>query len=196
MRLDERREVLARLERRDREHVRPPEIATLAVGREARRRHPGRRRGCARAATPSVSATSSPVKRELTITTSHVRAACAVLRAVHAPRPRVHPLGEVQRHEVVDHRRANAAALRRIHPVAEVEHVEARRRRAPPAGRPTRLHAVRSACAAGTTGSRRSTAMPVERRLDLALAAPARRRERDDLVLPPASARPRSEPRM
>ena len=42
--------------------------------------------------------------------------------------------------------------------------------------------AVRTACAAGRTGSRRSTVDPVERRLDRAFAAPARRRERDQLV--------------
>ena len=94
------------------------------------------------------------------MTTSHALRRVPVLRAVHAHRPAVDPVGEVERDEVVDHRRADAAALRRIHPVAEVEDVEGADDASPPAARRARDQAVRSACAAGTTGRRRSAATP------------------------------------
>ena len=105
-----------------------------------------------------------------------------VLRAVHTPSARVHPLGEVDRDEVVHHRRADARPLRRIHPVAEVEHVEAshqplRRRR--PGTAPQRAQPVRC-------GHEREPPLhvdAVERRLDRASAARARRRESEKLVL-------------
>jgi hypothetical protein len=48
-----------------------------------------------------------------------------VLRTVHPLRAGRHPLGMVQRDEVVDHRRPDACALRRVHPVAEVQDIEA-----------------------------------------------------------------------
>ena len=52
---------------------------------------------------------SSAVKAEFAKITSHVRAAFSYLRAcIERVRAR-HPLGEVERHEVVDRRRAQAA---------------------------------------------------------------------------------------
>ena len=104
-----------------------------------------------------------------------------VFRRVHAPGPRVHPVGEVHRHEIVDHRRADAGALRRVHPVAEVEHIEVAddalsRRPAGPA--PRGPNGMRSR----QDGQPSLDRDPVERRLDRALSTPARRRECDQLV--------------
>ncbi len=68
---------------------------------------------------------SSAVNEEMVTITSQVRAAWAYLREVQPARPRVHPLREAQRDQVVDDRRAQPSALARVHPVREVEDVEA-----------------------------------------------------------------------
>ena len=178
--LDERREVLARLERRDGEHVRTPEVVALAVRGE----------GSVDARVGDVDALARDAERLGDVVAGEARVddhdvararRVRVLRRVHAPRPRVHPLGEVHRHEIVDHRRADAGPLRRVHPVAEVEHVEVaddalRRRPAEPA--PGRPHRMRG----GQDGQPALDGDPVERPLDLPLSLPARRRERDEVV--------------
>ena len=123
VRLDEHLQVLARLERRDGEHVRRAEVGGRPVGPK----RPSDA-GCATrirsSATPSVCSTSRPVYAEFTNTRSHVARGVPVLPAVHRPRPRGRPLRMMQRDEVVDRRRAHAGSLRRVHPVREVEHVE------------------------------------------------------------------------
>ena len=126
---------------------------------------------------------SSAVNAEMVTITSQVRAACAYFATVLPARPRVHPLGEAQRDEVVDDRRAHAAALARVHPVREVEDVE----RAGEAldGRdactaPERAPEVRRG------GKRDETALDrdaVERLLEPLPREHADRREGDDLVL-------------
>ena len=123
MRVDQRREVLAGLERRDREDVRAPEIRTLAVRREA-----GLDAGVG-----DVDPLARDAERLGDVVAGEARVddhdvarlrRVRVLRAVHALACGVHPLRMVERNEIVDHRRAHAAPLRRIPPVAEVEDVE------------------------------------------------------------------------
>ena len=87
----------------------------------------------------------------------------------------------MERHEVVDHRRADTAALRRIHPVAEVEDVEGaddvlERRPAEP--RPRGAQRMRGRH--DRQAPLRSHA--VERALDHPPAGPRHRREGDDVV--------------
>ena len=187
---EQRLEVLPRLERRDGEHVRAARESA-----RRRRREPGRRPGTrprpSRAGTPS-SSTTSPLG-ELGVDEDHVAGArgVPVLGAVHPLRPALHPLGEAQRHEVVDHRRADPAALRRVHPVDEVEHVdrpeEALDRR-PPGAAPALPPEVRER----EEAQPRLDRDPGQRLGDAPLALRARRREGDDLVLrrpPPRRAR-------
>ena len=99
---------------------------------------------------------SSAVNAELANITSQVRAAFAYLRPCIARVRAGHPLGEVERHEVVDRRRAQAGALRRVHPVGEVEHVERRRASARPAASraATRRCARRARRAASSAAAR------------------------------------------
>ena len=61
---------------------------------------------------------------EFAKTTWHVRRGVAGLARVHRDRARRAPLGVVERHEVVEHGRTHASALRRVHPLAEEERVE------------------------------------------------------------------------
>ena len=180
-----------------------PSARTARRGRRARRpagtpaSRPGWATRIRSGGTPSSSTTSAAVKSELTKMTSHVRAAFGVLRAVHRLRLRGRPLGKAQRHEVVDRRRAHAAALRRVHPVGEVEDVERAERRARAAGRPSRLQASRQRWANGSGDERSSTSRPSSASWIVASARGARRRERDDSCWPAAaSASPPSEPRM
>jgi hypothetical protein len=102
---------------------------------------------------------------------------------VHRLGTPVHPFRVVERDEVVDHRRAEPAALRREPPVAEVEDVQSARELLD--GRS--LHAAPD----GPQGVRphrdRQPPLqldPVQRRLDLPPPARAREREGDELVLP------------
>ena len=198
--LDERAQVLARLERRHRQEVRRRRGRRASPSAVNSAPMPGVRDEDAVARrTPSVAATSSAVKRR--VGEDHVAGprGVPVLAAVHRPRALRRPLGMVQRHEIVDRRRAHAAPLRRVHPVGEVQHVERRRASArPPGGRaPTTRCASRARTAATT--SRSSTSMPRERLGDHAPARGRGRRERDDLVAV-LGRRPRraraSEPRM
>ena len=108
VRLEERREVLPRLERRDGERVR--------AGRARAARPSGVKPGVD-AGIRDVDPLARDAERLRDVVAGEARVddhdvararRVAVLRAVHAARPRVHPLGEVQRHEVVDHRRADA----------------------------------------------------------------------------------------
>ena len=96
----------------------------------------------------------------------------------------------VERHEVVEHRRAHAAALRRVHPLAEDERVEPARE--PLDGRAARRGSTPCGARARRAAGRAARARrdPVERRADRGRAAQARRRERDELV--PARRRPRT----
>ena len=109
------------------------------------------------------------------------RGGVSVLAAVHRSRPRGRPLRMMERHEVVDRRRAHARALRRVHPVREVQRVE--RAEEPLGGRapepaPGGAHRVRERQRPGPDLDVDSR----ERRADPLRAADARRREGDDLV--------------
>ena len=121
---EQRLEVLPRLERRNREGVRPPELGALALARED-----GRRGGMcdAHALRLDVQQLAHVARRELRVADEDVSRFCRVpvLRAVHAHRAPVRPFGKTQRNEIVDRRRAHAGPLRREHPVREVQHVEA-----------------------------------------------------------------------
>ena len=103
-----------------------------------------------------------------------------VLAGVHRVRPPGHPLRVVERHEVVNRRRAQARLLGRVHPVGEVEDVEVAEPalgRRPAGPRPGRAPGVRadSVSAAARAGSRRAPPG--------SLASRRRgRRERDDRV--------------
>jgi hypothetical protein len=145
VRIEQRLEVLPRLERRDRQRVRLPEVGPLALVVED-----GRRGGMrdAHALGGNVKQLAHVACGELRVADEHVRRLCrvAVLRAVHANGASVRPLRETHRNEVVDRRRAHAVPLRREHPVREVQHVEAaeptlRRRVGQP--RPRRAPSVR-----------------------------------------------------
>ena len=120
---EQRLEVLPRLERRDGQRVRPPEVGALALAREDRRRS---RMRDAYALRLDVQQLAHVTRSELRVAHEDVGRPrrVPVLRAVHAHRPPVRPVGEAQRNEIVDRRRADATALRREHPVREVQHVE------------------------------------------------------------------------
>ena len=187
IRLEQRRKVLARFEGRHRQRVRPAELA--AEARRARTPH----------ATPSwpdagirdVHLLRGDTERlddvgacEARVDDHHVArlSRMPVLRAVHTARALVNPVGEVQRHEVVHHRRAHTGALRRVHPITEMENVEAPEhalRRRPAGATPDRAQRVRR---------RDDRQSPVdidagERGGDLAASAAAHRRERKQVVL-------------
>jgi hypothetical protein len=120
--LDQRLEILARLERGEAEHVRPAELGTLPVRRVS--------------GSDSRRCDADPLGRHVQVllhvaagvgrVDEHEIAFCGAreLVAVHRTCARRHPLGVQQRHEIVHHRRPDAAALGRHHPVAEVEHVD------------------------------------------------------------------------
>jgi hypothetical protein len=121
---------------------------------------------------------------ELRVREDHVARSrrVAVLGAVHPPGARMDPVGEAERDEVVDHRRADAGALRRVHPVREVEHVEAADEplcRRPAETAPRRAPRVGERQPADAPRNRN----PVQRLGDHARSGGARRREGDDLVL-------------
>jgi hypothetical protein len=88
----------------------------------------------------------------------------------------------VQRHEVVDRRRADAAALRWIHPVGEVQHVDLAEK-ALDAGPPQAAPTLAPEMGEGEKLQRDLDADPIEGGGDGLLALRARGRERDDLVL-------------
>ena len=67
------------------------------------------------------------MKREFAKTTSQVARGVPRLAGVHRDRARRAPLGVMERHEIVEHRRPHAAPLCRVHPLAEHERVEAAR---------------------------------------------------------------------
>ena len=148
--LDERGQVLARLERGDGEHVRPAEVGALPVGAE-RLLHAGIRDldPLRRDAEPldDVAARVLRVDEDEVTGAGRVR----VLGAVHRACLLRHPLGVPDRHEVVHGRRADATGLGRIHPVGVVEDVEraqeALERRACRAGSTRRASAARRAAA-------------------------------------------------
>jgi hypothetical protein len=104
VRLDQRREVLAGLERRDRQRIGLLELHALPDRRELRSHarirnvNPLRRHG---------ERLRDVVAGEARVDDHDVTGSrrMAVLDAVHAARARMHPLGMVQRHEIVNHRR-------------------------------------------------------------------------------------------
>ena len=120
---EQRREVLAWLERRHSQRIRPAEICVCA-GRDESLVDTGVRDMDRLRGDPE--RLDDVIAREARVDHHDVAGArcVAVLRTVHAPRALVYPLGEVQRHEVVHHRRAYTRPLRWVHPVAEVENVE------------------------------------------------------------------------
>src|SRR5581483_1982241 len=175
------REVLPRLERRDREQVRMAEVGSRARRAEAlvdagvRDVDAGRRH---------VEELGDLVLRELRGREDGVAgpSRVAVLRVVHPAGAALDPLGVPERDEVVDRRRADAAALGREHPVGEVEDVDGaeealdgRTREEAPALPPE----VREREEAEAQLDRDS----LERPRDRAEALRARRSERDELVV-------------
>ena len=189
MRRDQGLEVLARLERRDGEHVRPAEVGALAV-RPERRLHARVRHlhplGADAEPLDDVAARVLGVDEDEVGGARRVR----VLGAVHGGRLRRHPLRKAQRDEVVDGRRADAARLGRVHPVRVVEDVEAAEKaleRGPAEPAPGVAPALRER-------QRHEPELdvdPVERARDRLPPGGARGRERDDLV---RSARGLDEP--
>ena len=182
MRGDERLQVLARLERRHGEHVRPAEVGTLPVRPEDLLHaricdlHPLR---------PDTEPLDDVASGVLGVDEDEIGRArrVRVLGPVHRGRLRRHPLGEAQRHEVVDGRGADAAGLRRVHPVGVVEDVEVaedalERGAAEPA--PGIAPALRER----QRHEAELDVEPVERTRNRPAAGRARRRERDDLVRP------------
>ena len=179
--LDERREVLARLERRHGEDVVAAELGLRAVAREdvvdSGQRHPHAILGHAEQL-DDVARGERRVREDEVARARRV----PVLRRVHAARAALHPLRMAQRHEVVDRRRADPSALRRIHPVREVEHVDRAEealdaRPAEPA--PALAPEVRE----GEELERELDGDALERGGDRLLPLRARGREGDDLVL-------------
>ena len=182
MRGDERLEVLARLERRDREHVRAAEVGALAV-RPERLLHTRVRD--LDPLGPDAEPLDDVAARVLGVDEDEVGRArrVRVLGAVHRRRLRRHPLRKAQRHEVVDGRRADAAGLRRVHPVGVVEDVEAAEEaleRGPAEPAPRVAPALRER----QRHEPELDVEPVERARDRLPPGGARRRERDELVLP------------
>ena len=180
MRLDEHLQVLPRLERRDGEDVRDAE-----VGRRPVDAVDGLRCGM-RDADPlgghaeGLRHVASRVRRVHEDDVAG-RGGVSVLAAVHRSRARGRPLGMMERHEVVDRRRADTRALRRVHPVREVQRVE--RAEEPlgsrtPEPAPGSAHRMREGQRPGSD----LDVDPLERRADPLGAADARRREGDDLV--------------
>ena len=178
--VEKRRQVLARLEGRDGQCVRTAEILTLA----------GRREGRVDAGVGDVNPVGrhTESRRDVVAGEARVdhhdvgaRTRVAVFRPVHAARPCVNPFREMERDEVVNHRRAHTAPLRGIHPVAEVEDVEVSDDalcRRPAGTAPGRSQRV-------CRGNERQLSLdvhPVERCFDRAPAARTRGSERDDVV--------------
>jgi hypothetical protein len=178
--VDERGEVLARLEGRDREQVRLPEVLGVAVGSELL----ADARVCDDDPVPrEAERLRDVVGGEGRVREDDVARArgVLVLARVHRARARSDPLRKVERHEVVDRRRAEPSALRRVHPVREVQHVEGSepalcRRVAEP--RPRGAPAVRAEERPQAQLHRDA----VQRLRDHAPALRRRRRERDHLV--------------
>ena len=146
--LDERAEVLARLERRDgQQRTGAPRSAPLPAGVNS-----APIPGCATTIRSRGNAErlGDVVGRERRVGEDDVAGARGVRGTCGACIERVrggHPLREVERHEVVDRRRAEPGALRRVHPVGEVEDVERAEPalgRRPAEPRPRRAPAVRA----------------------------------------------------
>ena len=109
-----------------------------------------------------------------------------VLGEVLPARPRVHPLREAQRDQVVDDRRAQSSALARVHPVREVEDVERPGEALDRRGGPPGSRAVRQTYAeGGSVTRRRSTGMSASAVLEPLPREHAHGGEGDDLVLGP-----------
>ncbi len=123
VRLDERLEVLARLERGDAEDVGRAEIGRgpVAVNTSLT---PGGATRIRAGSTPSSSVVSAAVNVRVDEDDVAGLGGVGVLAAVHRLRALRRPLREAERHEVVDRRRAHPGPLRWVHPVGEVEHVE------------------------------------------------------------------------
>ena len=123
MRLHERGEVLARLQRRHGEDVVAAEVCLRTVAGkdllDSRQRDPHALLGNLEQL-DDVARREGRVREDEVARPRHV----PVLRRVHAARPPLYPLRMAQRHQVVDRRGADPGALRRIHPVGEVEHVD------------------------------------------------------------------------
>ena len=123
MRLGERLQVLARLQRGDREQVGRSQVGGGAVrdehGLDARVSD-------ADALRPDTEELTDLAPGERRVDEEDVAGAggVRVLAPVHRLRALRRPFREADGHEVVDRRGAYAGALRRVHPVGEVEHVE------------------------------------------------------------------------
>ncbi len=121
--LDERAEVLPRLERCNREQVRLRALGLRPLGGEL-----GADPGMGDHDLPARVAErrGGVVRGEGRVGEDHAAGArgICVLAAVHGTRPAGDPFRKVQRDEIVDRRRPQPGALGRIHPVGEVEHVE------------------------------------------------------------------------
>ncbi len=141
------REVLARLDRAHAEHVAPPSSSRSPVGREPGAETRVRDDDAAPARPAGSSRRRAPVKAEFAksdVARAHrVRAPCRV----HRDRARRAPLRMVERDEVVEDGRAEAASLRWEHPVGEDEGVDRppddALEREPPAPAPGRPEGVR-----------------------------------------------------
>ena len=123
-RVEQRLEVLPRLQRRNRQHVRPAQARALALARKDRR---GRRMGHVDPRGLDIEQLLHLTRSERGVADDQVSGArsVTVLRGMHANGASVRPFGKPQGHEVVNRRCAHACALRRVHPIGEVEDVEA-----------------------------------------------------------------------
>ena len=125
VRLDERLEVLARLERGDGEHVRRAEVGAVPSGREdvahagVRDADPLRRD--ARASPTTSSPVNAGVDEDEVAGAGGVRVLAAVHRRACAALPIPGSAAGTRSWMVVAR---NARSLRRVHPVGEVQHVE------------------------------------------------------------------------
>ena len=104
---------------------------------------------------------SSAVNAELAKITPQVRAAFSYLRAVHRAGARRYPLREVERHEVVDRRRAQPARCGGYIQSVKWSTSKAPSQRSAGGGRPR--PGVRQRVRAESVFSRSSTGIPVER---------------------------------
>ena len=150
----------------------------------APRRSRGRRRG------------RPPCSAELANTTSHVARRVPGLAGVHRHGPRRAPLRMVERHEVVEDRRAHAARCGGYIHSLNINASRSPTNRSTD-GVPMRLHAVRSACEAGSRTSRSVDRIP---RSAARIALGPRRLVGANATSswrpPAAAAIPASEPRM
>jgi hypothetical protein len=185
MGFDERLQVLAGLARRDGEEIGRAEVGTRTVGAE-------RVLGSRVPDVDTVGGHSERLRhvpsRVLRVHEHDVarRGGVPVFARVHRARARGDPLRVTQRNEIVNGRRADAASLWWVHPVAEVEHVEHAEqplRGGSSSDAPARAQRVRE----GEPDRPELDVETGERGADPLRPFDARRRERDDLVLPGGS---------